>query len=121
MEKNIELGYLLDFYGEFLTKHQARLLDMHVNEDFSLAEIAEKEGISRQGVHDSLKRAEQRLLELEERMKLLRRAEQTIKGLKIIKEHLNASASYPGQERHKELIGEEIDKLINIWEEVHGV
>ena len=58
-EKNLELGYLLDFYGELLSERKRAVMDMYYNEDLSLAEIAENTGITRQGVRDSIKRAEE--------------------------------------------------------------
>ena len=64
---------LLDFYGEILTQRQREFFDLYYNEDLSLAEIAENEGISRQGVRDSIKRAEGQLLEYEERLHLAAR------------------------------------------------
>ena len=54
MEKHVELGCLLDYYGALLTERQRALLEEQVSEDCSLAEIAEREGISRQGVRDAL-------------------------------------------------------------------
>jgi len=71
MEKLVELGRLLDTYGAFLTEHQRELLEQSVNEDCSLSEIAEREGISRQGVRDALKKAEAKLLHMEAELKLL--------------------------------------------------
>lgn len=72
MEKHVQLGCLLDLYGDFLTERQRAVLEQTVNEDCSLSEIAEREGISRQGVRDALLRAETQLYELENRMGLLR-------------------------------------------------
>jgi len=81
MEKNVRFGYLLDQYGPLLTQKQQTLLSMHVNEDLSLAEIAQilaqEQGtarVSRQAVHDALRRAGQQLEEMEERLGLVRRA-----------------------------------------------
>ncbi len=56
---------LLDYYGELLTQKQRLYCDLYYNQDYSLAEIAEETGISRQGVHDSLLHAEAALLEFE--------------------------------------------------------
>ena len=64
---------LFDFYGELLTDRQKEFFDLYYNEDLSLSEIAENEGISRQGVRDSIKRAEAQMLEMEERLGLSRR------------------------------------------------
>ena len=58
---HVELGILLDFYGPLLTKRQLCIMDQTVNEDCSLSEIAEREGISRQGVRDALRKAEEQL------------------------------------------------------------
>lgn len=69
----IDHALLLDFYGELLTGKQRRYWDLHWNEDYSLAEIAELDGLSRQGVWAILRRAEANLLEIEEKTGLIRR------------------------------------------------
>ena len=56
MEKIVEQGLLYDFYGELLTEHQRKIYEDAVYNDLSLSEIAEMQGISRQGVHDLIKR-----------------------------------------------------------------
>ena len=73
MAKNLEISLLLDFYGEMLTEKQRDMVDYYYNDDLSLSEIAENEGITRQGVRDSIKRAEAQMLEMEERLGLARR------------------------------------------------
>lgn len=65
MAKNLEISFLLDFYGSMLTEKQRIMIEYYYNDDLSLAEIADNEGITRQGVRDSIKRAEGQLLELE--------------------------------------------------------
>lgn len=65
MGKNLEISVLLDLYGKLLTEKQYDMLDFYYNDDFSLAEIAEHYDISRQGVHDSIKRGEELLLNYE--------------------------------------------------------
>ena len=67
--KNLNIAVLFDFYGEMLTEKQKDVIDLYYNEDLSLAEIAEHEGISRQGVRDNIKRGEAYLLELEEKLR----------------------------------------------------
>jgi predicted DNA-binding protein YlxM (UPF0122 family) len=69
-EKDLNLGYLLDFYGELLSERRRSVMDMYYNEDFSLAEIAEQIGISRQGVRDIIKKTEEELLFFEEKLRL---------------------------------------------------
>ena len=56
MEKIVEQGLLYDFYGELLTEHQKKIYEDVVYNDLSLAEIAAEHGISRQGVHDMVRR-----------------------------------------------------------------
>ena len=65
MAKNLEISFLLDFYGEMLTKKQHDFLIYYYDEDLSLSEIAENEGITRQGVRDAIKRAENQLFDME--------------------------------------------------------
>lgn len=65
--------YLYDFYGELLTKHQQNIYEEFVLDDFSLSEIAQEEGISRQGVHDLVKRCNRILEEYEGKLHLLER------------------------------------------------
>lgn len=59
------MSMLLDYYGALLTQKQKTYFDLYYNQDFSLAEIAEQEGISRQGVHDTISRTETLLREME--------------------------------------------------------
>lgn len=73
MEKIVEQGLLYDFYGELLTKHQQRIYEGVVYENLSLGEIAEAEGVSRQAVHDIVKRCDRTLLGYEEKLKLVAR------------------------------------------------
>ena len=64
---------LFDFYGELLTERQREFFDLYYNEDLSLAEIAENNGISRQGVRDVIVRAEAAMQEVEDKTGLIRR------------------------------------------------
>ena len=65
MDKKLATSDLLDIYGELLTDKQRDMLELYYNDDLSLAEIAEHYEISRQGVHDSIKRGEETLNEYE--------------------------------------------------------
>lgn len=66
-----QITMLFDFYGELLTEKQKLILDLFYNEDYSLGEIAAELGISRQAVHDAVKRSEQALLGYEEKLALV--------------------------------------------------
>ena len=72
-EKNLELGYLLDFYGELLPERKRAVMDMYYNEDLSLAEIAAEIGISRQGARDIIKKSEEELIFFEEKLRLAKK------------------------------------------------
>ena len=71
MEKFVEQTLLYDFYGELLTKHQKEIYEQAVLEDYSLSEIARDAGISRQGVHDMIKRCNHTLEEYEGKLHLV--------------------------------------------------
>lgn len=73
MPKNMEIALLFDFYGEMLTEKQRAAVEMYYEDDLSLAEIAEEQEITRQGVRDAVKRAEAQMLEMEDRLHLARR------------------------------------------------
>lgn len=73
MSKNLDFTMLLDVYGTLLTEKQRETLDYYYNDDLSLGEIAEELGITRQGVMNCIKKCEQRLLELEEALGLVKR------------------------------------------------
>ena len=66
MAKDLEMGYLLDFYGEVLTEKQREMLRQYYNDDLSLSEIGENFGITRQGARDAIKHGENALEELEQ-------------------------------------------------------
>ena len=68
MEKFVEQTLLYDFYGELLTERQQQVYESVVLEDYSLSEVAEDLGISRQGVHDMIKRCNHTLEEYESRL-----------------------------------------------------
>ncbi|MCI9199020.1 MAG: YlxM family DNA-binding protein [Lachnospiraceae bacterium] len=73
MEKIVEQGLLYDFYGELLTEHQRKIYEDAVYNDLSLSEIAEMQGISRQGVHDLIKRCSRILEGYENKLHLVKR------------------------------------------------
>ncbi len=73
MKKNLAMSDLIDIYGELLTDKQRDMLELYYNDDLSLAEIAEHYEITRQGVHDSIKRGEEALEEYERVLGLLKR------------------------------------------------
>ena len=89
MEKFVEQTLLYDFYGELLTERQQQVYESVVLEDYSLSKVAEDLGISRQGVHDMIKRCNHTLEEYESRLHLvekflcIRKQVQKIKELAV--------------------------------------
>ena len=78
MEKIVEQTLLYDFYGELLTEHQRQVYEDVVLNDYSISEVAQERGISRQGVHDMIKRCgkilddyEQKLQDYEDKLHLV--------------------------------------------------
>ena len=85
MEKIVEQGLLYDFYGELLTDHPRHVYEDVVFNDMSLSEIAEEQGISRQGVHDLIKRCDRILAGYEEKLRMVEKFNQTKRMVEEIK------------------------------------
>ena len=92
-EKNLNISLLLDFYGDILTERQSDMLDMYYNEDFSLAEIAERFEISRQGVRSVLKKGETILKDMEEKLHLASRFSKMLEKSALIANELEKAFS----------------------------
>lgn len=86
MGKNFHISLLLEYYRPLLTEKQRALLDLYYNADLSLTEIAEEEGITRQGVRDSIKKAETALLSFEEKLHLAERFSRIESSLEKIRQ-----------------------------------
>lgn len=92
-ESAFHMTMLYDFYGDLLTERQKEFYDLYYNEDFSLAEIAENVGITRQGVRDVIVRAEAILNEMEEKTGIVARFLEVRDGLNSIQEVANQIAA----------------------------
>lgn len=104
MEKIFEQGLLYDFYGELLTDHQRKIYEDAVYHDMSLSEIAEEQGISRQGVHDLIKRCDKILAGYEDKLHLLERftdAKKTIHMMMNLTEDIMQDSIEEGQRVEK--------------------
>lgn len=80
----LQMTLLFDYYGELLTEKQRDFFDLYYEQDLSLAEIAEEAGISRQGVHDALAKAEAALLHFEEKLGCVAKEQTLQRQLEII-------------------------------------
>ena len=105
MERIVEQGLLYDFYGELLTEHQRKIYEDAVYNDLSLTEIAQENGISRQGVHDLVRRCNHLLQEYEDKLHLVERFMRIRSRVEQLKQLTNDS------EMNKDKLIEEIESL----------
>ena len=108
MEKIVEQGMLYDFYGELLTEHQRKIYEDVVLNDMSLSEIAEEQGISRQGVHDMVKRCTKTLEGYEEKLHLIAKfmsAKRSVEQIHALTKQFHES--------HDEAVIVEIEQISN--------
>lgn len=73
LDEIVQLSILYDFYGELLSEHKKQIFEDYVLNDLSLSEIAQERGLSRQGVHDIVKRCAIQLKEYEDKLALIRK------------------------------------------------
>lgn len=104
MEKIVEQGLLYDFYGELLTQHQRQIYEDVVLNDMSLSEIAQEQGISRQGVHDLIRRCTKTLQGYESRLHL-------IEKFMRVKETVRQIETVSSEEAVKRLAGQILEEL----------
>ena len=91
MDKIVEKNLLYDFYGELLTGHQRRIYEDAVFNDLSLSELSEDYGITRQGIHDLLRRCDKLLMGYEDKLKMVEKSEAIKKIAEQIIESLKES------------------------------
>lgn len=113
MEKIVEQGLLYDFYGELLTEHQRKIYEDAVYHDLSLSEIAEMQGISRQGVHDLIRRCDRTLEDYEEKLHLVKRFNEMKENIRRMEALAGENSLGPEQMREelKKLAGEMMEVL----------
>ena len=114
MEEKIEQAYLYDFYGELLNEHQRKIYEDFVFNDLSLGEIADEEGISRQGVHDLVKRCDKILAGYEEKLHLVERFWKTKEDVSKIRDlslHYNKDCIAQTMEEINQLSGRILEEL----------
>ncbi len=112
--RRVELAWLAAFYGPMLTDKQREVLALHCEEDMSLGEIAQTAGISRQGVHELITRASERLNDLEGKLHMAARFRQMEEGLTACRDCLRRGAVREAENR--------LDALIRLeQEETNGL
>ncbi|MDD5952508.1 MAG: sigma factor-like helix-turn-helix DNA-binding protein [Oscillospiraceae bacterium] len=115
MAKNLESSFLLDFYGSLLGEKQRRLFAQYYDDDLSLSEIADLEGMTRQGVRDAVKRAEHQLGEMEAKLGLARRFQQVQQGLLEIRQCAKGLEAVCGQDPEA---AQTLDRLLSIVDQL---
>ena len=108
MEKDFETVLLLDTYAGLLTKKQQRLCDMYYNQDYSLAEIAEVEHITRQAARDGIGKARAHLQSLEQALRLSHKRQRTLEALEKARSGLCQTDAV-------------LSELSDIWEQQNGI
>lgn len=96
MEKNVRMAILFDYYGEMLTDKQKEYFDLYYNENLSLSEIAENDGISRQGVRDVIVRAEAIMEDTEAKLGMIRQHQELEANLADVEAYLTEIAQLNG-------------------------
>lgn len=86
LDEIVRLSYLYDFYGPLLKEKQQQIFENYVLYDYSLSEIAGEYGMTRQGVHDIVKRSSEKLEEYESKLKLYRRFQSAKERLEKVEE-----------------------------------
>ena len=89
LEKTVRMNILFSFYKELLTDKQAQYMADYYEEDYTLAEIAENYGVSRQAIYDSIKRTEESLKDYEKKLKLVSEFEERKKVLEQIRDYFD--------------------------------
>ncbi|HEY2421343.1 MAG TPA: putative DNA-binding protein [Neobacillus sp.] len=108
LEKTTRINYLYDFYYSLLTPKQQSYMSLYYLDDYSLGEIAEEYGVSRQAVYDNIKRTEAMLEEYEEKLLLFQKFQERNRLLKHFRNLLNEE--YPSKQAMEEAIAE-LEKL----------
>ncbi len=118
MAKNMEIVWLFDFYGDMLTDKQRNVFELYYEEDLSLSEIAESQDITRQGVRDSIKRAEAQMIEMEERLHLAARFRDMRDGLEAIREAAQDIQMLNDRTRYSREIDERSKRIVQLADEL---
>ncbi len=114
-EKNMRIAYLLDFYGDILDDHAKSIMRAYYEDDLSLSEIADGEDISRQGVRHIIKKCEEQLEFLENKLGLASYFSQTQEAAESLGE-VKEILSHSDNQQHREMadkIGRAIEKILN--------
>jgi len=105
VEEKVKISMLLEIYGKLLTEKQSQMLEDYYNHDLSLSEIAENQDITRQAVRDNIKKGENKLFELEEKLSIMKRTLEQEKQIQEILTELSKITDYSSDKK--------IEKVLN--------
>ncbi len=97
LQEVVTLSMLFDFYGELLGEHKKQIFSDYILNDYSLSEIADHTGLSRQGIHDIIKRCTKKLKEYEEKLRLVEKfnsTKQKVNQIKRISEEIKQTKDF---------------------------
>lgn len=118
-ERIVEVGLLFDFYGKLLNDKQYSAIEFYYIHDLSLSEIGENLGISRQAVHDLLKRSESKLFDFEEKLGLVKKFSENREKIKDVLDNTDMAIKLLDEKKYiqsREQIRKINDKVIDILE-----
>jgi Uncharacterized protein conserved in bacteria len=118
MERLFELGMLLDRYERLLTERQRSILRQYTDENCSLSEIAEREGISRQGVRDIIARGSKQLFETEAAVGLVRKEARQTEKIRALRSRFK---DVPLRDGDRAALEGYLAELAGIWEDEDGI
>ncbi len=112
MEKKIEVSILCQIYGKLLTEKQYNFIDDYYNNDLSLSEIAENNNITRQAVRDVIKKGENKLFELEEKLLIMKKINDQEKRIQSIIDELNKIKETSSDKKIEKILNNVTKELI---------
>lgn len=112
MEKNVEISILCEMYGQLLTEKQYIFLVDYYNNDLSLSEIAENDGITRQAVRDVIKKGENKLFEIEKKLGFMKKTMQQKQQIDVILTELQKIKDTSSDKKMNRIL-EDVRKKLN--------
>lgn len=114
MEKKVKIGMLCEIYGNLLTKRQFSILNDYCNEDYSLTEIAENNNITRQAVNDIVKKGENKLLQYEQKLGIMKKTIDQEKQIQNILLELSKITNNSSDKKVEKILNSVRKELINL-------
>jgi predicted DNA-binding protein YlxM (UPF0122 family) len=120
LAKDLEISLLLDYYGSVLTEKQRKVVACYYNDDLSLSEIAQNEGITRQGVRDAIKRGEAQLRDMEKDLGLLKKSRERMAAYARVRQYAEHVRDYNSRFVYDRSITEQIENLLKVLDKLES-